>query len=707
MKGNDASMRCLFEPAGIAVVGASHTRGKIGYRVLENIVAGGYAGKVYPINPRGGELLGLQVYKDLHEVKSPVDVAMLVIPASNVFSAVQECARKGVKFAVIISSGFSEVGNTAEERKIADYAREHALRVIGPNVFGLYSASSSLNATFGPSDVKKGNVAIITQSGAIGIAMIGKTKVEGIGLSAMISVGNKSDVDETDLLEYLTFQDDSKVVLMYLEGVKSGERLVEVLKKATRKKPVVVIKSGRSTRGAQAAASHTGSLAGQDRVFDDVARQCGAIRAESIKEALNWCKFLPDSPEPKGEDVVVVTNGGGIGVLTADACEKYGVNLSDDVAELKKSFECVMPSFGSAKNPVDITGGATPDDYDKALEVALGNDTIDAVACLGCQTADFDAGRFASIAESRYDQYKSVKPIVFSLFGGAEVEQSIHELKLKGIPVFSDVYEMTSLLGALYKDYRNKGTEAPPVESLSIDTAAIDRVVAGARAGGRHFLLAHEAQEVMRAAGIVTPQSRIAHNPDEAIRYAQDIGFPVVMKVVSSDILHKSDAGGVALDLESEREVLDAYEAILRNCRAYKADAVIEGIQVDEMVHPGVEVIVGARRDASFGPIVMFGLGGIYVEVLKDIAFRAFPLSREETLNMIGQIHSYPLLLGVRGEARKDIDEVANAIVKVGCVLRDCSAISDIEVNPLVVYEHGEGVKAVDVRILLTESEEA
>jgi len=700
-------MKYLFEPRGIAVIGASQTPGKIGYKVVENIVVGGFKGRIYPINPRGGEVLGLQVYKRMEDIDGPVDVAMVVVPAEMAFNAIEECAKKQVKFAIIISSGFSEVGNVAEERRIARYAREHDIRIIGPNVFGMYSAVSSLNATFGPADVKSGNVAIITQSGAIGIAMIGKTKVEGIGLSAMISVGNKSDVDETDLLEYLTFQDDAKVVLMYLEGVKSGERLVDVLKKATRRKPVVVIKSGRSRRGAQAAASHTGSLAGEDKVFDDIARQCGVIRAESIQEALNWCKFLADSPMPTGEDCVIITNGGGIGVLTADACEKYDVNLSDDVGDLKKTFESVVPSFGSAKNPVDVTGGASPDDYDRALGAALENANIDSVACLGCQTATFDAARFAQIAEERYRQYRPVKPIVFSLFGGEEVERSIVELKAKGIPVFPDVYEMTAFLGALYKDYRNKSAGAVEPAKADIDVEAIERAVASARADGRHFLLSREAQEVMHAAGIVIPQSRVAHNPDEAVRFAQEIGYPVVLKVVSKDIIHKSDAGGVALDLENQKEVLDAYEAILRNCRSYKADAVIEGIQVDEMIRKGVETIVGARQDGSFGPTVMFGLGGVYVEVLKDIAFRSFPLSREETLNMIGQINSYPLLLGVRGESRKDIDQVANAIIKVGWILRSCPAISDIEVNPLMVYDHGEGVKAVDVRILLRESEEA
>ncbi len=700
-------MKYLFEPRGIAVIGASQTPGKIGYKVVENIVTGGYREKVYPINPKGGEMLGLSVYKQIADVDGTIDVAVVVVPAELVYGALEECAKKNVKFAIIITSGFAEVGNVAEERRITRFARDNNIRVIGPNVFGVYSAVSSLNATFGPGDVTAGNVAIITQSGAIGIAMIGKTKVEGIGLSAMISVGNKSDVDETDLLEYLTFQDDAKVVLMYLEGIKSGERLVEVLRKATRKKPIVVIKSGRSSRGAQAAASHTGSLAGEDKVFDDIARQCGVIRAEGIQEALNWCKFLADSPMPTGEDCVIITNGGGIGVLTADACEKYNISLSDEVADLKKTFEDVMPSFGSAKNPIDLTGGASPEEYDQALVAALRNENIDAVACLGCQTGSFDADRFAKIAEERYAQYRPVKPIVFSLFGGEEVERSIAKLNEKGIPVFADVYEMTAFLGALYRDYRNKSVPSAEPARVDIDIASIDAAVARARADGRHFLLAQEAQEVMRAAAIVIPQSRIAHSPDEAVRYAEEIGYPVVMKVVSKDIIHKSDAGGVALELVDRREVLDAYEAIMRNCRNYKADALIEGIQVDEMIQSGVETIVGARQDGAFGPTVMFGLGGVYVEVLKDIAFRAFPLSREETLNMIGQIDSYPLLLGVRGEARKDIDEVANTIIKVGWILCSCDAISDIEINPLAVYDHGEGVKAVDVRILLRESEEA
>jgi len=704
VKNRNPSIKYLFEPRSIAIIGASHNTNKIGYLVVENILLGGYAGRVYPVNPKGGQILGHPVYKSVESIGDSVDVACVAVPAKTVFDAIKSCAEKKIKFVIIISSGFSEVGNISEERRIVSYARAHGMRIVGPNVFGIYSSSVLLNATFGPRDIKPGNVAIVTQSGAIGVAMIGKTKIEDIGLSTIISVGNKSDISEVDLLDYLISHKASKVILMYIEGIEAGEKLVKVLKMTTRKKPVLVIKSGRSKRGALAAASHTGSLAGEDKVFDDIAKQCGVIRAESIQEALDWCKFLANSPTPKGENTVIVTNGGGLGVLAADACEKYSVHLYDDSQNLKKTFSGAMPEFGSAKNPVDLTGEATAEDYDYALGAALRNRNIHSIACLSCETAVFDADEFTRIVEKRYADYKSAKPIVFSLFGGDKVETCMTSLKKSNIPVFPEVYEATSFLGAIYSHYRNRVHPAGTIETANIDTPHIESVINKAREDGRRFLLSHEAQSIIRAAGIPTPRSYIAHNLDEAANCAEGIGYPVVMKVTSKDIIHKSDVGGVALDLENKDEVIDAYEAILHNCRAHRPDALVEGMEVSEMIEPGIETIVGARRDRGFGPIVMFGLGGIYVEILRDISFRAFPLSREEVMNMISEIHSYPLFLGVRGGEKKDIDAMAGTIIKVGTVLQQCKGISDIEINPLVVYDYGEGVKAVDVRILLSES---
>ena len=704
MESPNLVIQNLFEPKTLAVIGATRDESKIGYKILKNILTGGYQGKIFPVNPQGGKILGLEAYRSIEEVNEPVDVASIVIPARFVYEAVRSCARKKVKYLTIISSGFSEIGNNEEERRIVSYARDHNMRILGPNIFGIYSAAASLNATFGSPGIRPGRVAIITQSGALGVAMIGKTSVENIGLSAIVSVGNKTDVDEADLLEYLVTDPLTKIVLMYIEGVRDGERLIWAVKKTTRKIPVVVIKSGRSERGAIAAASHTGSLAGSDEIFDAIMRQCGVLRAESVEEAFNWCKFLAHSPSPAGENTVIVTNGGGIGVMATDACEKFGVRLYDDAPSLKEIFSIVTPEFGSTKNPVDLTGGATSTHYNSALEEALKSAQIDSVIALYGETAVFDAENLSSMIEENSRRYKEQKkPLVFSIFGGEEIESCLISMKKGDAAVYGDVYQAVSCLGSVYRYYYHYLREySEAVDEAAIDPPAINRVIDQAVKEGRSFLLAHEGQAAMRAAGIPVPQTRISHSLEEAVQAAETVGYPVVMKVVSRDILHKSDAGGVALDLEGRNEVIDAYQVILRNARAFKADARIEGVEVSEMVEKGMETIIGARRDRTFGPLIMFGLGGIYVEVMKDVAFRALPINRKEIMAMVKEIRAYPLLLGVRGEEKKDLDAVVDMIIRVGTVLHRCEGITDIEINPLMVYEHGRGVKAVDVRILLT-----
>lgn len=702
MSAREPDIRYLFEPRSLAVIGAARNPQKIGYKIVANILAGGYAGKVYPVNLQGGEVLGLPACRSVEEIAGPVDAATIAIPAKYVYDAVQSCARKGVKYLMIISSGFSEIGNNEEERRIVSLARESGMRILGPNIFGIYSADASLNATFGSSAITPGRVGIITQSGALGIAMIGKTAVENIGLSAIVSVGNKTDVDEADLLAYLTSRERTKVVLMYVEGVREGERLKEALKEATRRVPVVVLKAGRSRRGAIAAASHTGSLAGSDEIFGAIMRQCGVIRAESVDEAFHWCKFLANTSLPAGENTVIITNGGGIGVLASDACEKYGVNLYDDDATLREVFSTVTPEFGSTKNPVDLTGQATSAHYNSSLEEALKHPAIHSVIALYCETAVADAEHLARMIAENDERFKAEKkPLVFSAFGGENTEKAIDALRRTPAAVYGDVYEAVSSMGSIYAYFRYLNESSEEVAGAEIDLPAIEAILENARREGRFFLLANEGQAVMRAAGIRVPQSRIARSLEEAVRAAARIGYPVVLKVVSRDILHKSDAGGVALDLLDRNEVLDAYQAILRSARAYKADAVIDGVEVSEMVRPGTETIVGARRDAVFGPILMFGLGGIYVEVMKDVSFRALPVGRKEILAMVKEIRAYPLLLGVRGEAKKDVDALLENIVRVGSIIQRCRGITDIEINPLVVYDHGGGVQAVDVRILL------
>jgi acetyltransferase len=701
-------IKYLFEPRSVAIIGASSNPNKIGHQVLDNILYSGYPGKIYPVNPRGGEILGHQVYQKIEDIKSEVDLAVICIPAKYVFEAVKSCAKKYVKFLSIITSGFSEIGNLEEEQKIVDFARDQGMRVQGPNIFGIYSAKSPINATFGTRDITAGNVAIVTQSGALGVALIGKTKTEGIGLSTIVSVGNKSDIDEADLIEYLVTDDLTKVIVLYIEGIKQGEKLVQVVRKVTRQKPIIVIKSGRSKRGAMAAASHTGSLAGSDTVFTDIMVQIGALRALSVQEALNWAKFLAIQEQlPKGENSVIVTNGGGIGVLATDACEMYGVNLYDDQDILKEIFDPVTPSFGSTKNPVDITGSASNKDYEQALQAALDNEEIHSVICLGCETASFDCNKLSAVVEKKFLETRPDKPLVFSFFGGSEFERGLTTFKSKGVPIFPDVYEAVSCLGAMYSNYRNriygKDIPHPEMPEIVIDTQTIQKVIAEVRKEGRRFLLVHEAIQVCEAAGIPTTKSYIAKNIEEAIQFAEEISYPVVMKIVSKDIIHKSDAGGVALNLENREEVIDAYEAIINS--AYKPDALITGVEIVTMIkmEEAIETIIGARIDNSFGPTVMFGLGGIYVEVLKDVSFRAVPLTRENAVEMVRQIRAYPLLLGVRGEERRDIEGCVDIIMKLAKIVLSCPEISDIEINPVLAFEQKKGVLAVDTRILLGE----
>ncbi len=701
---NKPDIKYLFEPESVAVIGVSQEPGKIGYKIMENMISGGYTGKIYPVNPKGGKALGYDILTSIEDIQTEVDVAVIAIPARFVFDAVVSCAKKKVKILTIISSGFSETGNLEEERRVLNYARAHNMRILGPNIFGHYSAKVSLNATFGPKDVQKGNVAIITQSGALGIAMIGKTAVQNIGLSSIISVGNKTDINESDLLEYLIEQEETKIILMYVEGIQEGERLVKILKQATRVKPVIVIKSGRSKRGAVAAASHTGSLAGSDKVFDAIMKQCGVLRAESIQEALEWSKFLSHTSVPLGPNGIIITNGGGVGVMATDACEKYDIKLYDDQDKLKETFESVAHGFGSTKNPVDITGEASKADYVKALNEALIDDSIHSVMALYCETAMMNSQELTEMIDEMYSQFSEKgKPITFSVFGGERTEEAIAVLHKKNVPVYRDVYDGVSCMGAIQFIRRVQSAEIVEYVSADIDTQAINKLIDSALADGRSFLLAEEGQGLLKAAQLIGPRGAVVHSVSAAVKIAEEIGYPVVMKVVSRDILHKSDAGGVLLDLDNQSEVIDGYQTIIASCKTNVPHAIIDGIEVVEQLTAGTEVILGARRDANFGSTLMFGLGGIYVEVMKDVAFRAVPLSEQDIRSMIKEIRSYPLLLGVRGEARKDIDSIISAMIKVASLIREVPRITDIEINPMVVYEQGKGARAVDIRVLLSD----
>lgn len=704
---HDDSMKSLFEPKNVAIVGASGAEGKIGHTIVKNLVSGGFKGHLYPVNPKGGTILGYPVYKDISDIEEPIDLVTVVVPARYVLETVEACAQKKVKNIQIITSGFSEIGNIELEKKIVAVARSGGMRILGPNIFGIYSAAASMNATFSASKIQSGHVAILTQSGALGVAMIGKTAVDNIGLSAIVSTGNKCDIDENDLLRYLVPQEKTRVILMYIEGVKNGPKLIDTLKWATRNKPVIVIKSGKSSRGAMAAASHTGSLAGSDDIFDAIMKQCGVIRADSLNEAFNWCEFLAFSPTPGGRNTVIVTNGGGVGVLATDTCEEYDIELVDDQTVLKQVFEDSVPSYGSTKNPIDITGGANSEHYVTALNAPVNCQEIDATIALYCETSTFDSENLVPMIESTFENHrKAGKPISYAIVGGEDVEKAMVKLRKTNIPIYNEVNDAVSSLGVSFRYQRYLNQPTGSDRDMEIDAEQINLIIEEALQDGRSFLLSNESAAVMEAAGIHIPRAKIAKNINQAVRFAGEIGYPVVMKVVSRDILHKSDAGGVALDLLNDNEVLDAYEAIIQNSLDHNPGATIDGVEISEMIERGIELIIGARMDRAFGPIVMCGMGGIYVEVIKDVVFRGLPIDTAEAMKMLKEIRSFPLLLGVRGEKKKDIEGVIDTIMRVGTIIKKCPKITDIEINPVVVFEKSKGLRALDVRILIKKPEE-
>lgn len=702
-----AEIATLLNPSGVAVIGASLDPSKIGHKIVRNILTVGYPGTVIPVNPGGGELLGLPVATRIDDIAGRAEVAVVAIPAPLVLECAKQCADAGVKFLVVVSSGFSEVGNIEGERALVAVARARGMRILGPNIFGLYSAKAALNAGFAPPDITPGRVAIITQSGAMGGAMIGKTDLAGIGLSALIPVGNKADITEADLLEYFAADDSTEAVLIYLEGVRNGRALYNALEETTRRKPVIVIKSGRSERGAQAAASHTGSLSGSDVVFDHLMRQCGALRAEHLDEALLWCLALGTMPIPKGRSTVVITNGGGAGVAASDACEKYGVLLHSDPESLEEAFRPVTPRLGSTKNPIDMTGEANAEAYHRAVMAAADEKSVHAALVILCETAILGFESLPVEIEAMHRRFQAArKPISFCLLGGRRVEQCLQTLQRDHIPATGEIYAAASALGAVFRNAASRDRQEhdlPPRVPAACDRETIAGVIDKARSAHRTFLLADEGYAVLQAAGIATPESRVAGNLDDALAAAEAIGYPVVMKILSPDVLHKSDVGGVALDLENRTEIIDAYQAIRQRCRRNLPSARLDGVEISAMIKGGAEFIVGARCDAVFGPIVMFGLGGVYVELLQDVAFRAAPPSHSDVIRMIKETRAHRLLAGFRGEDPLDQPAVVRTIGQLSRLVTSCPGIADVEINPLAVF--ATGATAVDVRILLSSVE--
>ncbi len=700
-----ANLQYFFTPESVAVIGASEHKGKVGHELLRNIIMYGYKGDVYPVNIRADEIsaiLGLTPYKSVTDIPGPVELALIAIPARYVAQAVRECGEKKVKACVVITSGFSEVENIKEEQELLNIARSYTMPLLGPNVFGVIYTPHQLNASFGPTELFPGKIAFITQSGALGISLMSWTIAERIGLSAVVSVGNKADVDDDDLLEFFAQDENTKAIAVYMEGIKQGRRFMQLAEKIVMKKPLIAIKSGRSQKGAKAAASHTGSLAGTDEVFTSAFKQVGILRAKTTREAFDWARIF-SLEKPKGDNVVIITNGGGAGVMATDQSEERGVHLLDDYTYLHKVFRDSVPPFGSTRNPIDLTGQTGEEGYRNALHTALREDRIHAVVILYCEAPLSNPRVLAEYIIQEMENSKFKKPVIVAFVGGSRSREGINMLNEKGVPAYTEPERAIDALGAFYEwvhFIEGERKEIPP-GTLDVDMEKIKTIIDKVRKEHRLQVLESEAKQILEFAGFDVPPFWVGSTMEECVRAAEKIRFPVAMKIVSEDIIHKTEVGGVKLNIQSTEEVKEAYKDIMARARKRYPHANLRGILVSEMVEQGVETILGISSDPQFGPVVMVGLGGIYVEVLKDVSFRVAPLSRKDAKEMIHELKTTSLLYSIRGRERRDIEAFTDTVYRVGLLAEEIPEIAEMDINPLMVLEKGKGCKVVDARITL------
>jgi acetate---CoA ligase (ADP-forming) len=689
----------MFYPASVAVIGASKEQGKVGRAVLDNLVAG-FGGRIYPINPKADEIDGLKCFRSVLDVPGEIDLAVVVIPAKLVPGVVRECGEKGIKYLVIISAGFKEVGPEGAhlENEVKTIARQYGIRIVGPNCLGIINTVSRCNASFARGMPPRGNVSIITQSGALGTAILDWSAMTGVGFVNFVSLGNKADLNEIDFMEAWLEDDQTQVILAYLEGISDGQRFLQVARKVSKRKPIVVVKSGRTSAGARAVSSHTGSLAGSDAAYDAAFAQSGVLRAGTMDEFFDLAGGFSAQPVPKGDRIAIVTNAGGPGILATDACEKYGLKLAYLSAGTIDRLKTTLPPAASVYNPVDVLGDASASLYRFALETVLADPGVDGVIVLATPQAMTDVAGIADVITTI--RKTTDKPVLPGFMGGVEMEKGVKVLEKNLLLNYDDperaAYTMRML--TRYQGVRNRTYDTP--RRFEADRAAVQRVIDDARRAGVN-VLGLEALPVLEAYGIPTLKYRIVNGADRAVAAAREIGYPVVMKIVSPQIVHKSDVGGVRVGLEDDRAVTDAYNRMMRDVRTAVPNCVITGVLIQQMAPGGREVILGMNRDSQWGPLIMFGLGGIYVEVLKDVQFRVAPLAEKDALGMIYGIKTHQLLEGVRGEKPADIPKLVELLERLSQLVTDFPDILELDVNPVKVYEKGKGCMALDARMTI------
>jgi acetyl coenzyme A synthetase (ADP forming)-like protein len=695
-KSKNKTMDDFFYPRSIAVVGAARESGKVGHAILKNLLDAKFQGEITPINPNADEILGLTAYPKIKKA----DLAIIVVPANIVPSVLEDSGRAGVKAAIIISAGFRESGAKGAllEARIREISKRYNIRVIGPNCLGVISTAANVNASFASEYPRKGGISLISQSGAICTAFLDWAANERVGFDKFVSVGNKVDVSEAELVEYIARDPSTRVVALYVEGIDNGRDFLNVAKQASRMTPLIALKAGRTDSGARAASSHTGALAGSDAAYDTAFKQAGVIRMRSIDELFETAKAFSHCPIPKSPGTAVITNAGGLGVLASDASSEYGVPLANFAKDTVEALKKVLPEESNIYNPVDILGDAKPRRYIDTLKIVLADQNVGLAVVLLTPQAMTEPDETARMLIELSAQ--TTKSILTSFVGGKELNESRERLKRSKTADFPSPENAVRAASHLIK-FREIATshkpELPPLKRVGQKPSALLRI-REVQAEGRTSLTEEEGRDILRAYGIKTPNEGLVTSRHGVVQAARAIGYPVALKVNSPDIFHKTDVGGVITGINTDKAAKNAFDQIYANINRRMPKARIEGVTVQKMVH-GEEVIVGVTRDPQFGPFVTFGLGGLYVEVLKDVSHRLAPMTSDDAKQMITEIKSYPILLGARGRKAVDIDAIARTILCVSRIIQDFPEIQEIEINPLVVQE--EGCVAVDALVVI------
>ena len=695
------NIHALFAPKTVAVIGASTAPGKVGYTVVANMLEAGYSGTLIPVNPKADEILGLPVTKNIKDLPEGLDLAVIVVPVAAVLPAMDALIERKVRAVIIITAGFKEVGKEgyALEQRLIELCTEHEIAMVGPNCLGLISTQDHNNASFAAGYPGEGSIAFFSQSGALCTAILDWALGENIGFSKFVSLGNKAVINEANMLEYLRTDPNTSVILGYIENVEHGADFIEQAAKVTREKPVIMIKSGTTAAGAKAASSHTGAIAGSDQAYSAAFRKTGVIRAADMATLFDLAQAFSTQPLPEGPGLCIVTNSGGPGILAADATEKSSLNmarLSNSTIDRLKEF---LPPYASLYNPVDLIGDAPAERYRKTLEVVVEDPQVHSILVLLTPTA---SAEIMETAEAIIEVAKTTKkPIFVNYMGGMRTRPGQKRLTEAGIPCSIYPEPLIASIETMYNYYLWRQTPAQEYPAIKRNRQKARLVISEARSKGATEVVEFQAQEVLRAYNLPTPNTALARSSDEAVAAAEKIGYPVVLKIASPQISHKSDVGGVKVNLVDAEAVKNAFFDITARAQRMRPEAYIAGCLVQEMAPKGCkEIIIGFKRDDQFGPLLMFGLGGIYVEILKDISFRLAPLGRDDAKGIIREIKSYMLLKGVRGEQPVNFQAIEDILLTMSELALDFPEILEAEFNPVLV--NSEKAVVADVRITLS-----